>query len=401
MVGKLKQVLASNDYIDLISKFIAINLSRFIFHIKYKNYKVDDKKIIFECFQGRNCSDSPLAIYNYIRNNYKGYSYIWVLNSKEHEKFNYITNQSDTSVVIYNSKEYEYEYATSKFWVVNCRLPFRFYKRKEQKYVQCWHGTPLKKLGCDIEVGKYVTSSIKGRSYSYTIDSERYDYFISPSTYASKRFCSGFNFSYDKIIELGYPRNDSLFCNKDNLEKINSIKSKLGIDKKKKVILYAPTWRDQQFSSKEGTYYFNNQLSDIEFLKQFDESYLFLFRGHYFSESLMGLDSFKNVSDYDDVNDLYLISDMLITDYSSVFFDYAILERPIFFYMYDRQSYEDDVRGFYLNIDRDLPGPIYTDRISLANAIKSPSEINYDDFNLQFNPFEDGNSAKRVVEKFL
>ncbi|WP_036828564.1 CDP-glycerol glycerophosphotransferase family protein, partial [Photobacterium sanctipauli] len=138
-----------------------------------------------------------------------------------------------------------------------------------------------------------------------------------------------------------------------------------------------------------------------EFLKQFDESYLFLFRGHYFSESLMGLDSFKNVSDYDDVNDLYLISDMLITDYSSVFFDYAILERPIFFYMYDRQSYEDDVRGFYLNIDRDLPGPIYTDRISLANAIKSPSEINYDDFNLQFNPFEDGNSAKRVVEKFL
>ncbi|WP_173424717.1 CDP-glycerol glycerophosphotransferase family protein, partial [Photobacterium sanctipauli] len=81
----------------------------------------------------------------------------WVLNSKEHEKFNYITNQSDTSVVIYNSKEYEYEYATSKFWVVNCRLPFRFYKRKEQKYVQCWHGTPLKKLGCDIEVGKYVT----------------------------------------------------------------------------------------------------------------------------------------------------------------------------------------------------------------------------------------------------
>lgn len=110
---------------------------------------------------------------------------------------------------------------------------------------------------------------------------------------------------------------------------------------------------------------------------------------------------FIDVSCYNDVNDLYLIANALITDYSSVFFDYAILNRPIFFYMYDRELYEKDVRGFYIDIDHDLPGPIFYDSHSLADALKSQDTVSHKGFNDRFNPYEDGYSADRVIAKIL
>ena len=110
------------------------------------------------------------------------------------------------------------------------------------------------------------------------------------------------------------------------------------------------------------------------------------------------------MSSYGDINDLYIASDLLVTDYSSVFFDYANLERPIIFYMYDLEHYANEMRGFYLSLD-ELPGPIVRDEYALISEIKASKEwkpdAKYLGFKERFNPYEDGNSSKRVLYRVI
>ncbi|PSU14314.1 teichoic acid biosynthesis protein F [Photobacterium gaetbulicola] len=399
--NKVKVALSKSNGLDLLFKYLTINIVRVLFFIKHGRKKVTPNKIIFECFQGKSIADSPFAIYKKMVSLANNFEFVWVVNSEPNDRLNRIVADSNIKLVQFGTKEYDHEYATAAFWITNCRLPFRFVKRKGQKYVQCWHGTPLKRLGLDVKASAYATSSLKGMYFSYLADSKRYDHFISPSEYASECFCSSFGIEPGKIIEQGYPRNDVLTNDVDNAEKLDAIRQSLGIEPGKKVILYAPTWRDNQYSKETGGFYFDNPLETEHFLSSFDDSYVFLFRGHYFSDSHKTQSRFVDVSTYNDVNDLYLISDALITDYSSVFFDYAILNRPIFFYMYDRAVYEKDVRGFYIDIDQDLPGPIFYDSHSLADALKSLKTVSHKPFNERFNPYEDGCSTDRVIEKIL
>jgi CDP-glycerol glycerophosphotransferase len=401
VILKIKLWLSKFGYLDLIVKYLLVKLSMLKFFTAHFNQKVIFNKYIFECFQGKSVCDSPFSIYECLLKTNDNTSFVWVLDSEKHEFFKVLSNNSNTKVVIRGTKEYDREYATSAFWVTNCRLPFRFVKRKGQKYIQCWHGTPLKRLGLDVKASAYATSSLKGMYFSYLADSRRYDHFISPSSYASERFCSSFGIDSDKIIEQGYPRNDALINDVNNLAKLKYIKLTLGIEPSKKVILYAPTWRDNQYSKETASFYFNNPLENETFLGEFDDSYVFLFRGHYFSDSIETSSRFIDVSNYNDVNDLYLIADALITDYSSVFFDYSVLNRPIFFFMYDREVYEKEVRGFYIDIDQDLPGQIFYDSHSLSDALKSNVIVNHNSFNERFNPFEDGFSTTRVIEKII
>ena len=398
----IKRVLAKNENLDVVLKFLAVNYSQVKFGLKYRRTAVDKKLFVFECFQGKNVSDSPMAIYVELLKLSNDYKFIWVLDKNSDKLESNLLNNKNTRIVYYGTKEYDDAYASAGYWITNCRLPFRLKKKKEQKYIQCWHGTPLKKLGLDIEHGTYLTASKKGMRYSYQVDSERYDHFISPSKYASDCFCSAFGISHNVIIECGYPRNDVLISSSANLIKINKIKKSLGISSDKTVILYAPTWRDMQFSNTTQSYYFNNPLEDPDFSVSFDESYVFLFRGHYFSESQNKHSRFIDVSDYNDINDLYLISDILITDYSSVYFDYALLNRPILFFMYDREHYENENRGFYIDVDSQLPGPIYETLDALVLGVKNVSaQVSHREFNNVFNPYEDGESAKRVIKTFL
>jgi CDP-glycerol glycerophosphotransferase len=112
----------------------------------------------------------------------------------------------------------------------------------------------------------------------------------------------------------------------------------------------------------------------------------------------------RDVSSYGDINDLYIAADILVTDYSSVFFDFANLERPIIFYMYDLEHYANEMRGFYLSLD-ELPGPVVKDETALIAEIKAADswkpDDKYNEFRKRFNPYEDGNSSKRVLAKVI
>lgn len=362
--------------------------------------------MLFDAFMGRQFACSPKAIYLEMLNDprFSGFTFVWAF--RKPEDFSYLNGNKNTKTVIYESGEYFKYCAKAKYWVTNSRLNEAIKKKPEQVYIQCWHGTPLKKLGYDIEVkGGNAMNSVADIQHKYKIDSKRYTYMISPSPFCTEKFASAFDLEHPEIIkELGYPRNDALFnYTKSDVEKI---KSELGIPESKRVILYAPTWRDDCHESGKG-YVYKAQLDFKKLREALGENYVLLFRTHYFISNYIDLSEFEgfvyNVSRHNDINELYIISDMLITDYSSVFFDFANLKRPIIFYMYDYDSYKTKLRDFYIDIST-LPGPIVKTQDELQSAIASYKENaplykdKYTAFLEKFCPKDDGFAAKRVVD---
>lgn len=378
-------------------------------YIIYHFSSVDDKAIVFESFMGRNYSDNPRAIYEYLLKNkkYSEFRFIWAFKDIDKYRAYSILNNENTIIVKYGSREYYKAYGKSKYWISNSRIPEAIYKKEGQVYVQCWHGTPLKKLGYDINVkGRNALNSNQDIRNKYKADAKRYSFMISSSRFCTEKFISAFNLKIlgkeNVILEEGFPRNDIL--SNYNKGDVDEIRGRLGIAKDKKIILYAPTWRDDQHDSGRG-YVYENEI-DFDMLRNaISDSYAVLFRAHYFVANKFDFERYKgfvyDVSDYEDIGELYIASDMLITDYSSVFFDYAILRRPIIFYMYDLQEYENELRGFYLSLD-ELPGNICTKEAEVIGEIFKcgGGELHtcYDEFNRKYNYLDDGNVTKRVTD---
>ena len=392
----------------LRKNYVLLNKVKYSF-FKYTN-KVDEKVILFETYGGRSYTCSPKALYEeIIKDDYfKNYKFIWAFSDPNKHK---IKNYKRTKIVKSGSKNYYKALSKSKYWVVNSIINESITKKPGQIYVQCWHGTPLKRLRCDIKVNGSALNTVDEIKKRNDIDAKRFDYFISPSKFASEKFISAFNLKKlnkeSIIIEKGYPRNDSLFNR--NKKDIEIIKKELNIPKDKKVLLYFPTFRDNQHKSGLG-YTYNLEI-DFDSLKdKFSKDYVILFRPHYFIANSFDFNKYKgfiiDVSKYDEINDLYLVSDALITDYSSVFFDYANLKKPMLFYMYDLDEYKNDLRDFYLDL-KVLPGPISKTQEELEKDIENIDKIKdkykskYDKFNKEFNYLDDGKSSSRVIKEIF
>ena len=412
---KLKALAMKISEKSVFLRNIIRNTVNLLRKIKYKlntlKVKVDDKTIIFCSFNGKSYSCSPKALYEYILQdeNYKNYKLIWAF--KDIEKYKYLEENKNTKIVKINSKEYQKYLALAKYWVFNYKIPDYLYPKKEQIFIQCWHGTPLKRLGCDLIHFDNVLNTIKGMKKRYKIEASKFTYFLSPSKFASERFISAWNLKEigkeNIIVEKGYPRNDFLF--NYNKKDINKIKKEIGIENdKRKIILYAPTYRANQHDAKIG-YTYKEEIDFDKLKRKFGEKYIILFRPHYFIANNFDFEKYKgfvyNVSNIDDINELYIITDILITDYSSVFFDFANLKRPIIFYMYDLNYYRDKSNGFYINL-KELPGKITKTQEELEKEIeKVEKNFKYDNryirFNKKFNYLDDGNASKRVVEECI
>lgn len=371
--------------------------SRFLYERFFVRKPVKPNWVICESFFGKNYSDSPKYIYEYLEKNYPGkFRFIWVID-KKHTKIPYRHKK-----VKRFSFRYSYYMARSKYFVFNVRQPDWIKKRKGTIFLETWHGTPLKKLVFD--QGDISSASPRYKDQFYK-QSRTWDYLIAANKFSSDIFKRCFLF-HKTMLETGYPRNDILHY--DNKEEIaQKIKDKLKIPKDKKTILYAPTWRDDEFYTK-GRYKFSLKL-DLQMLKEkLGDEYVIILRTHYFiadSLDVTGLEGFAyNCSKYDDISELYLISDLLITDYSSVFFDYSNLRRPMLFFTYDLEKYRDVLRGFYIDIEEELPGPMLFTTEEVVTAVLNIDKLQdkyqkkYDAFYDKFCAWEDGNASKRVVE---
>lgn len=377
-------------------------------YIRYKirgmGIKVDNRTILFSTFNGKSYADSPKAIYLYLLNNenYKDYKFIWTL--KESEKHELLAENERTTIVKQGTKDYERSLAKAKYWIFNYRVADHQYPKKNQIYVQCWHGTPLKRLGYDLQNTDNVLNTKSEIRFKYRTDAKKFKYILSPSKFATEKFISAWNLKKLKkencVIEKGYPRNDFLYNYTEN--DIKNIKKRFKIDNvSKKIILYAPTWRDNQHESGVG-YTYKTEVDFDKLQKELGQDYIILFRAHYLVANEFNFENYKgfiyDASKVDDINELYVISDILITDYSSVFFDFANLKRPIVFYMYDLDAYKDDIRGFYIDL-KELPGNITKTEDELIKEInKLEKDFKYDDkykkFNDKYNYLDDGKASR-------
>src|SRR5699024_496102 len=213
----------------------------------------------------------------------------------------------------------------------------------------------------------------------------------------------------DKMLETGYPRNDFLFTNSDD-EAIKNLKKDLELPEDKKVILYAPTWRDDSYHAK-GSYKFNLEFDMKKMYETLSDEYIIILRLHYLVSENLDISEYEgfiyDYSKYEEIRDLYVISDMLITDYSSVFFDYANLERPMIFYVYDIDNYRDKLRGFYFDFEKKAPGPLVTTTDELLAAIKKTKTEDFNEiyntaeFRERFGALEDGKASQRVADEVI
>ena len=375
----------------------------------------DPNLMVFCVFSGKGYSDSPRALYEYMvnREEYANYRYVWIF--REPDQFCWLEEwYPNTRVVAWASPAYQKAMAAAKYWIFNYRVSDHIWPRPDQVYLECWHGTPLKRLGYDLSTHGNVMNSVSEIRQKYDLDAAKFRYILSPSPFATEKFTSAWNLQAigkeDAVLQEGYPRNDFLLNHSQ--ADVDRVKEALHITASeiggRKVILYAPTWRDNQHDSSIGYSY---QLGvDFDRLRAaLSEDYVILFRAHYLVASHFDFAAYAgfvyDVSGYPDINDLYIVSDLLITDYSSVFFDYANLKKPMLFYMYDLAAYRDEIRGFYLGLG-ELPGPIVETEEALIAAIpQALSQPAYDEkyqrFHQRFNPLDDGHASERVVKRLL
>ena len=376
-----------------------------LYKMIYKYIKIDNKTIMFISYHGKGYLCNPKYIHQELLRDdrFQDYKFIFPLKDKNEVI-------EGAKVIKYRGIKYFYYLAKSKFWIVNCKLPSYCIKKDEQVYIQTWHGTPLKRLAHDIETKDDITfyrskMSRDEMTKSYDVDVAKYNYLISPNEYSSEIFESCFKIDKEKIKEYGYPRNDYL-VNITN-EEIDKLKIKYNIPTDKKVILYAPTWRDNKFNEKG--YIYELKVDFNKWKDMLGDEYVVIFKPHYLISNKfkdIKLDNFLFSFDENvDINELYVMSDLLITDYSSVFFDYAILNRPILFYMYDLEEYRDELRGFYLDINKELPGKITIDEDELLSVIKNENYKEYDEklkeFRNTYNDLEDGKASQRVINNLI
>jgi CDP-glycerol glycerophosphotransferase len=346
------------------------------------------KTIIFESYWGKNYECNSRALYEYIINNYPEYETVWSLR-------NPLTRiEGPGKKIRMHSLKYYYYMARAKYFVNNVNFPDFYRKRKNAVELQTMHGTPLKTLGLD------VPGEIKPgkKMEKYLEKNRRWDYLSVPSDYVADIAERAFSHNA-KVLNSGYPRNDKLI-EENTPEKILEIKKKLGIPLDKKVIFYAPTWRVKNR--------FKMEIDIKQWKEKLNDDYILLVKFHHYVAAAVKFNGEEtanflyNQTSYDDIRDLYLIADVLITDYSSVMFDYALLNRPIILFTYDLEQYRDSLRGMYFDIIEKAPGPICLTNDELLDELVHLDKfhLKYGDklksFREAFNQYDKGNASEQI-----
>jgi len=398
---KYRRIHSQHEFLKDLKNGLKTKRKRLRFlnkHI-FRRLPQKDNLVFFESFLGRSYSDNPKYIYEYLDKHYPEYKTVWSTRKK--------TNiPGNAKQVQRYSLGYFYTLARAKYWITNSQLPLYFKKREQGVYLQTWHGTPLKRIGFDVN-DKKSSSDPKYKENFYR-QSRRWDYMNAANEFSAKIFRRTFLFE-NTMLKLGYPRNDILY-NKNNSEDIMKLKKKFNLPTNKKIILYAPTWRDDGHVAK-GKYNFSLELDLKAMQEKLGSEYIVILRMHYLISEKIDLSDINefafNLSDHPDIGELYLISDILITDYSSVFFDYANLKRPILFYTYDLEKYRDELRGFYLDMEKDLPGPILQTTEKVIDEIINIEQLQLDyadkyaDFYERFCKWDDGKASENTVKEIF
>lgn len=387
---KNKSLLCLSKNIYFLFEYIKRLLSMII-SCSFLITPIKKNKIVVCNYFGKGYGDNGKYIINEILNQKLNYDVVWLLKKELINKSNF---PDGIRIVEYGSIKGLYELATAKVWIDNCRKTFYPLKRKMQYYLQTWHGgIPLKKIEKDVgnKLSWHYVKIAKN-------DSKMANLFISNSEFCTNMYKKAFWYQKE-ILETGSPRCDILI-NEDNCT-VEKIKKYYNINKGNKILLYAPTFRKNKTMS---AYCIN--LNDL--LKVLEEKtsyeWTILVRLHpnitNMSNFMEYSERIKNASHYDDMYELLLASDILITDYSSTMFEFSFQKKPVFLFSTDIEEYKKD-RDFYFNIFK-LPFPVSQSNEELYANIKQFDNKKYlldlDSFLKVLNIFEKGVASKVVVD---
>jgi len=355
---------------------------------------------VFESHMGKQFSDSPRSIYQAAVDaglDRLGITPVWSHAGKTASGF-----PRDVRLVMRESWRYYYTLARAEFWVDNQGLPRHFTRRRETTYIQTWHGTPLKRMGFDspaLERANVATRRV------HKAMMRRWSALLVPSEYFVETFVKSYGYQ-GRLVRNGLPRNDLLVHGVDE-EWVLAKKRELNLPTDRLLVLYAPTFRDRA-RRLERKYYLPFDIKVMA--RELGGDVFLMLRTHY-------LDSYKlsnrylpfaaDLTSHHDVTELMLIADVLVTDYSSVMFDFANTGRPMVFYTHDYEDYVRDERGTYVDLRDIAPGPLVSDTSALVAALKDVNTSHaahrqrYAAFRARFCEHETGHAAADVVKEFF
>ncbi|MEA2436891.1 MAG: CDP-glycerol glycerophosphotransferase [Thermoleophilaceae bacterium] len=353
--------------------------------------------VIYTSFNGRQYSDSPRAIHEELVRRDAPLEHLWVVADGQCEV------PSTAQVVREGSREWHEALGNARYVVSNDHFPSWFKRRPDQVCLQTWHGVPLKRLGFDVTSRRQQLN----RFIEWDQQLDNWQYVISPNAFSTPILKRAYAIE-GEMLETGYPRDDVL-ARADRDELSREVRRRLGIPDGKRTVLYAPTYRDHVFDER-GRYRLDLRI-DLERLRAaVGEDTVILFRKHHYIVDPVPTDPHgfvRDVSRYPDGTELMLAADVLVTDYSSMMFDYANTGRPMLFYTYDLDAYGDEIRGFYLDYVDTVPGPLLRTTDELADAlrdiegVRSSWAARYDEFTKRFCELDDGHASERVVDRLF
>lgn len=351
---------------------------------------------LFESWRGR-YDDSPRAISERLALTRPDLRRVWVVDGPG------TALPSDVDRVVRHTPAHFRQLVTARYVVDNDMIPRHYVKSPRSTYLQTWHGTPLKRIGFDVEAARYAGARAYHRRLAR--DVRHWDLLLSPSPWCTEVFRRAFHYA-GRILDTGYPRNDVLLA-PDAAARRLAVRRGLGLPVEATVVLYAPTWRDDP--SRAGGHGPATLADDLrELVRRTDDTVVVLARMHRLVADRLAATErsprLLDVSDHPDIAELYLAADVLVTDYSSAMFDFAVTGKPMVFWAYDLAPYRDEVRGFYFDLASDAPGPVVATIGEVAELLAQPAALtrgaapSYAAFVERFCAFEDGRATERVVD---
>lgn len=355
--------------------------------------------VVFSVDMGSSVADSQLAILNEMRNRGLPYEYRWAVTDHS------VSAPAGAQPLLRGSEEW-YEYLSCAKLVVNNYGGIAGYgNRGHQSYLQTWHGTPLKYVG-NSEFKSHPREYAKRKLVAQR-ESQEWDWFLSQSPFMTELIRSEFYYT-GEVIETGYPRNDAL-AHGDEASR-DALKGALGVSLETKVLLYAPTFRDVSAQGFKSPFVDNLDLERLS--NRLGDDWVVILRGHSFNarsddKNRSGA-AIIDLTRHPDVNDLILVSDVLVTDYSSIMFDYMVTDRPIVYFVPDLEEYLAN-RGMYFDYEDVLVGEVAKSEDDLARLVDLATDQTMIDAHAsaysrqkqRFVPWDDGEAASRVVDKIL
>ncbi|MGW2649830.1 bifunctional glycosyltransferase/CDP-glycerol:glycerophosphate glycerophosphotransferase [Streptomyces sp. NPDC001393] len=346
----------------------------------------DDTLAVYAAYWNRGYACNPAAIYEKARELAPGIRGVWVV-----AKDRTASVPPGVEYVVEGTPRCLRTMARAKYLVNNVNFPYELPKRRGAVLVQTQHGTPLKKMGTDL---RDHPAAARGMNFDRLVEQcGRWNVLVSPNPHTTEVFTRVYPGGYE-VLETGYPRVDRLV--NASLDRVQRVRGELGIAPGQTAVLYAPTHRDHQDETA-------SVLDVRQFADQLGDDHVLLVRSHYFE--LPGTSSSRgvvDVSSHPSIEDLCIASDVLITDYSSVMFDYAVLDRPIVIYAPDWEEYRRS-RGVYLDLLAEGPGAVATTQEALVEVFRSGEHTGpraaerLAGFRDRFCPHDDGRAAERVV----